>query len=494
MLMLVTVLIAGALLTLAFAPFGVYTFAFISPAILLYSWLRASAKQAFFRGLFFGIGFFTTGTSWIYISIHRFGNASVGFSILITTLFVVVLALYPATQGYLFARLFKNKSNVIRCLCLFPALWVIWEWLRATLFTGFPWLFLGYSQISTLFHGYAPLFGVYGLSLIVAYLCGVLVLLATRESNQTKLIILFSAVVIGFAGYILSKESWTKPTGKPITVSLVQGNIPQTVKWQKQQLQKTLQIYKNLTNQHWQSHIIIWPEAAVPAFIQQVPDFIDNMDQMAKHHHTNLIFGAPIYNPSTRKAYNGMLMIGENKGIYLKRHLVPFGEYLPLKSIFGFFSKYVDIPMTGFSSGPKQQPPMQAGTLSIAPYICYEIAYPEEVLDTVKGKQLMVTISDDSWFGKSIALAQHMQIAQLRALEMGRYLLLSSNTGITAFINPEGQVIKIAPLDKRVVITAKVTGMQGNTPLMEWDYWPVLGMILMLLAIGYLSKKKNKDS
>jgi len=405
------------------------------------------------------------------------------------------MALYPATQGLLMTHVFKNKSNAVKCLFVFPSSWVIWEFLRGWIFTGFPWLFLGYSQSDTMLRGYAPIIGVYGISLIIAVISGSLVILATRERPKVKLICGLLIVALLFGGWELSKQQWTKPVpvDKPIKVSMIQGNIHQQLKWQPEQMKKTLEIYKTLTEKNWDSQIIIWPEAAVPTFPHQIKPFINEMNQLAKQHHTYLIFGAPIFNNQTKQYYNGMQLIGAGDSLYLKRHLVPFGEYIPLKNIFNGPMKYFKIPMSNFSAGAIKQPPFQVGKFKAATFICYEVAFPEEALRAIKNKEFIITISDDSWFGESLALAQHLQIAKMRALETGRYLLLSTNTGITAFINPIGKVTQVAPINKQAVLTSKILAMQGETPLMRWEYVPISIVIMLMLLFGLITTNREKS-
>ena len=485
-------LLSGAALPFAFAPYNAYSLAFLSPAILLFIWLRAKPWQAALQGLFFGFGFFGVGISWVYISIHHFGNAPIPLATFITALFVGILSLYPALHGYLFRRLFQNKPLAIQCLCVFPASWVLFEALRGWLFTGFPWLFLGYSQIITPLHALAPLFGVYGISLAVTLISGAVVLLATpKKSLLLKGISVLIIIVIVSSGWILSERTWTQAAGKPIKVSLVQGNITQTLKWQPEELMNILNIYRKLTEKNWQSKLIIWPEAAIPTYPEDAKNYFQTMNKLAKQQKDYLIIGSPIYDQKTQKFYNGLNLIGAGKGQYLKRHLVPFGEYTPLKSTLGKLIKKLNIPMSDFSSGPKKQPPLRINGYNIAAFICYEIAYSREVLQHVKDTQIIINISDDSWFGRSKALYQQAQMAQMRALETGRPVLLSTNTGITGFINPLGRFTKLAPIDKRLVLNGKVTPMKGETPLMRWQYYPILGLIILLLLIGIVWPRRK---
>ena len=507
-------LFIGALLPLAFSPFNIYSIAFIIPAILLFLWKNTSPRKALVTGWLFGLGFFGIGTSWIFISIHRFGNSSTILAALITFLFVAMLAFYPATLGYVFRKCFSRFSDAKKCLLVFPALWVIWEYARCEFFSGFPWLLLGYAQLTTPLQGLAPIVGIYGLSLATTAISGALVLLATKQSRFIKIICF--VVIFGLigSGWILKDHVWTKPIGLPLKVSLIQGNIPQSVKWDASYVMQNINIYKNLTFDHFSSELIVWPEGAFPVYAQDAKTFIRQLGQLAKKNNSNIIFGVPIENGT--EYYNGVLLIGDNNGQYLKQHLVPFGEYTPLSDIFGKIMTYFKIPMSGFSRGPKNQaalkikienppqPPFsKVGSsftrptpqsslfkaernIRIAPFLCYEIAFPNQVLHSAEKSELLLTLSDDSWFGKSIALPQHLQMAQMRSLETGRFQLLSTNTGITAFISPFGKIIKGAPIDQRIVITDDVQPMTGKTPLMIWHYYPITALITLMLLLLFV--------
>ncbi len=257
----------GLILPFAFAPLSIFTLAFIAPAVVLYEWQKSTPRQAFVKGLIFGLGFFGVGVSWVYISIHTFGNASGLISTFITLAMVSFLALFPAVQGYILIRFFANKNPLALCLAAFPVTWVLFEWLRSLPLNGFPWLFLGYSQITTPLRGFAPLMGVYGVSLVVAVLCGCFVLMCTRQTLRTKLLALGILIILIFAGWQLSHIKWTKRTGKPLSVTLVQANIAQSIKWQPGRFGTILETYQKLTESQWEkSRLIVWPEAALPAF------------------------------------------------------------------------------------------------------------------------------------------------------------------------------------------------------------------------------------
>lgn len=478
-------LLAGAFLPFAFAPLNIFMFAFIMPAILLHLWLKSSAKQAFWLGLFFGIGFFTVGSSWVYISVHSFGNATPLLAAFLTSLLILLMSCYPAIQGYILRRFFKEKNILLICLCAFPTTWVLLEYIRSFLFDGFPFLFLGYSQLTTPLSGLAPIIGVYGLSLITAFISGVFVLVSRRISRAQKLIGISLALLCLLLGWNYQGHNWTKPIGNPIQLSLIQGNISQSIKWNSNELNTILTKYVTLTQQHWDSSLIVWPEGAVPLFPDQIPDFFTLLNQHAKAHHTTLIIGAPLDDTSTQTYYNGLLMLGENIGSYRKRHLVPFGEFIPLQSIYGSIMKKLNVPMSNLSPGPKEQPSLMFNNIPIATFICYETAFPIETLNEIQGKALAINIVDDAWFGHSIAAAQQLQMTQMRALETGRYIAVTANTGITALINPLGQTISMLPINTADVLTVKAFAMSGTTPLIRFNYYPVLiiGCILLVLCI-----------
>lgn len=454
-------LLAGGILPLAFAPFGYYPIAFVAPAILLFLWKNNSPKAAALNGFLFGIGFFGIGVSWVYISIHTYGNTSPLLAGLITALFILYLALFPTIQGLLLNYFFK-KNNALKLLLAFPLTWVLFEYLRGWLITGFPWLLLGYSQIDSTLGNLAPIFGVHGISFAIVLISGVLIFLWQSKNKTTRLSVIITLLGLWLGTSALNKIHWVKPEGKLIQVTLIQGNIPQAMKWQEDQLQNILATYTQLTQQHWDSQIIVWPEAAIPNFQHQVTNFINQISVVAAKNHTNIITGIMV--AEDHKFYNGIITLGKNHRTYRKRHLVPFGEYLPLENILGKLLKFFDIPMSNLSSGDTQQPSFIVNGITIAPFICYEIIYPDLVLDYLPQAQLLLTISDDSWFGKSIAAAQHLEMARMRSLETGRYQLMVTNNGITAIINHRGKIITRLAQFKRDTLTDQIQLMHGTTP------------------------------
>ncbi len=479
-------LIAGAILPLAFSPFGIYAVAFISPALLCYLWIKSTPKQALLCGLLFGIGFFGVGFSWISISIHNFGNVSLWLTWIATLGLACFLSLFIAIPGYLFQRYGGTKPLALQCLCLFPAVWLLSEYLRSTLLTGLPWLLLGYSQTDSFLRGLSPLIGTYGISLVVTLIAGSFVLCLTSKTLKNRLIAIGILLILIIPASLLHDITWSKSTGKSIKVSLIQGNFEQFLKWDSHLLQTILQTYLQLSMQHRDSRIIVWPEAAIPFYPSQLPSYMDQIKTLASDSNTLFLLGAPTTSKNKKRFFNSLLMVGASSAQYDKHFLVPFGEYTPFESwlepLFNSFS----VPMSDFSKGAKQQGILHDQELKIAPFICYEIIYPNYVIKHSMDSQLLVVINDDGWFGRSIALAQHLQMAQMAALQTNRFVLFCSNTGITAIIDPLGKIIKSGPIDQRLVVTGPITPQQGNTPLMVIGFLPTAVITVLLLLLGLI--------
>ncbi len=487
MMGLLIVFLMGVILPFAFAPFSLYIIAFIAPAVLLYQWQKSTPRLALLKGGLFGLGFYGVGVSWVYISIHTYGNASPFVAGLITLAMILVLSLGPATQGYVLIRLFGQKKPLSLCLAAFPVTWVTWEWLRSLPFNGFPWLYLGYSQLDTYLAGWGPVAGVYGVSLAVAIICGCLVIITSRHFLKTKFLALAIFLVILASGWFLKGREWSHPAGPSIPVALVQANISQSLKWKPDEFTRIVETYKNMSKDYWHnSRLIIWPEAAIPAFPQQVPALIEELNQTAAENKSTLLMGILLGDPVNKPYFNGIMLLGADPGEYRKRHLVPFGEYTPLASVFSFLINYWQIPMSDFSAGAKQQNLLTVDGVKIAPFICYEIAYPLEVLKYAQQSELMINISDDSWFGESMASAQQAEMGRFRALEMGRYLILAANTGITGIIDPFGQFTQVLLPHQPGTLHGNVIPFTGKTPLMTWNYYPLLGIIFILLILCFI--------
>lgn len=484
-------LLSGAALSLSFAPFNQFYIAFICPAILLFCLQQSSPKQGFLYGLYFGFGLFITSVSWVYVSIHTYGNAGVILSLLITALLALILALFLAVMSWGLCK-WTRLSTLTAMLCSFPAAWVLFEWLRSWVFTGFPWVLLGYSQINTPLAGYATVFSVFGVSLAVVFTSSTL--LGIYQKKPVRLYLIASLFLLWGIGQGLSYIHWTKPVAAPVKVSMLQGNISQSMKWSQSYQDQILKTYQNLNKQALDSQLIFWPEAAIPAYPEQVAGFLNSLNAQAKTHHAAIMIGIPLYDFSTQSYFNGAIVIGNGSGMYLKRHLVPFGEYVPLLNVLGPVLNSLNIPMSGMTAGPQNQALPIMNAIPVAVFICYESAFPEEFRDTLQNAELIATLSDDSWFGHSLGLYQHQQMDEMRAIETGRYVVRATNNGGTSVINPEGKIIASIPAFKAGVLNAEITPMQGNTPWLIMGIWPLLGLIILMLGLAMIRRKQHSKS
>lgn len=483
----------GALSVLAFSPFHYFYLIYFTLAILFASWSYASPRQAMWRGLFFGLGFFGAGISWVYVSIHTFGNIAWPLAILLTFCLILLLSVFIAAQGYLLARFFPHHP-INKTLLAFPSFWVIAEWLREWLFTGFPWLYIGESQSNGPLAGFTPLIGIFGTSWLTAFMAGLLIIICYPKKRYWKrYAAIISILVILFLGSALKQVNWTSKVGHAINVSLIQGNIPQSVKWDPALADLSLYRYEGLTQASWKNELIIWPENAVPLTPEDAQPFLAEINREAKQHQSTILLGIPIEkNPD--QYYNSLLAVGQNQGLYFKRHLVPFGEYIPLSRYFNHLFELLTIPMTGFVEGEKHQPLMNVNNIKISPLICYEIAYSSLLRDTLPAAQLFVTVSNDAWFGNSIAAWQHLQIAQIQAIATGRPVLFGTNDGVTAIIDEKGRIESMAPRFVTFNLQGTVQARAGSTPWTILGDWPVLIFSLLCLGIIFLRARKRLRS
>ena len=483
-------LIAGAILPLAFSPFDYYLIAILSLAVLFLFWLNATPKQALTYGYLYGFGMFGTGVNWVHISINLFGGVNLAGALALTFLLVAFLALYPAVVGFMHCHYFKTRKAISLTLIL-PALWTLAEWCREWVLTGFPWLNLGNSQIDSPLAGLAPLLGVYGVSFAVCFCAGSLVYL-TGCSLKGRMITLISLFILWLASQLLLQHQWTHRDPESLSVALIQGAIPQGIKWSPEQRQQTFELYLGLTDSHWESDIVVWPETAIPAFYHQAKAFIDSLDAVAEVHDTALLTGIPYRDNDSKKFFNSILLLGKEEGIYHKRHLVPFGEYLPFNKLLRPLLYFLKIPISEFSPGTGDVNPLIIKKASIGLTVCYEDVFGKEVIKTLPRATLLLNVSNDAWFGDSIAPHQHLQIARMRALETGRYLLRATNTGISAVINEKGKIITRSPQFTAAALTADVYTFQGATPYVTAGNWTIAISCLLILLVNFLQLRKKQ--
>jgi apolipoprotein N-acyltransferase len=472
---------SGALMVLSFAPFGLWPAAIIALALFFHSLQGCSPRAALGLGWLFGVGLFGFGISWIRISLNQFGNMPMLAANALMLLLVAALALFYALAAWVIRRLQPPEPvhHWSAPLLVFPAVWVLFEWLRGWLFTGFPWLLAGNGQINPLpfvgapLAGLAPIVGVHGLSLVVA-LCAGLLWSALHRRRAVRYGAIGAVALCLLAGVVLGRIEWTSVDGEPLRATVVQGNVEQSVKWNPNGLLPTLETYLELTRDNLDSDLIVWPETAVPDFLHQVEQvLIGPLGETARTEGAEIVIGVPVMETQERY-YNGLISIGSAEDRYYKRHLVPFGEYLPFKAQLRPLIDWFEVPMSDFSAGSAPQPLLQVGEHRVGVSICYEDVFPEEVREALPEAAYLINVSNDAWFGDSLAPHQHLEFARLRALENGRALVRATNTGISAIIDHRGRVIGSIPSFVRASYSAEIQPRSGMTPFSRWGSLPVL--------------------
>jgi len=483
----------GCLATTTFAPLGWYLLVPILLLPFLYVCLTLSPRDAARHGFWFGVGMFLTGTYWIYISVVVFGQAPVPIALFLMLGLVLLMSLFLGLTALLISRLASGEPWLL--LLVAPAAWVAVEWLRGWFLTGFPWLGLGYSHIDSPLAGWAPVIGVYGMSaLLVMSAAAVLVALLTRKRQQWIAIAI--TVLPWLGGGILGTVEWTQPAGSAFASTLIQGGISQDRKWLAEQFQPTLDLYRKETLRVPDSAIVVWPEVAIPSLADRVEDYITTLESDSQRTGQSIVFGVleRVYERSgDARIYNSVILLdGESRQVYRKRHLVPFGEYFPVPAQVREWMRMMNLPHSDLTSGSDVQPLLVAGNgtpLAIA--ICYEDAFGAEQLYALPEASVLINVSNDAWFGDSIAPHQHLQMARMRALEVGRYVIRATITCISAFIGPHGEIIKSGAQFKPVTLTASVEPRKGMTPYARTGNWPVIGLCLLIVAAFWLRTRSS---
>ena len=460
---------------LAFAPVGMYPLAIATFAVLVHLWSAAPPRRAFWQGFWFGAGLFGAGVSWVYVSLSQFGGMPPALAALATLLFCALLSLFTGAAGWLQARI--PASPAVRACLLVPAAWTLGEWLRSWVLTGFPWLSAGYAAVGWPLQGYAPLGGVLALSFLTLVLAGLTWNLITRR-RRALCVALF--VAIALAGQALRYVQWTEPDGEPVSVALLQGNIAQEMKFRPERYARILDTYARLAEET-SARLIVLPETAVPRFYDAVdPAYLARLEAAARRNDGDLLVGVP-YRTSAGRYFNSVISLGTSpRQAYHKVHLVPFGEFVPPG--LAWTLRLVEIPLSDFSRGGNEQAPILAAGQRVAVNICYEDAFGDEIARRLPEASLLVNVSNVAWFGDSLAPAQHLQIAQLRAAETGRMHLTAANTGITAVIDRDGSVLERLPQFVEGRLDASARGYSGTTPYARLHDWPAVIVSLALLA------------
>ena len=481
-------LVAGAALVLSFAPYELVWLAPLSLATLILLWDSTTSRQAFWIGYCFGLGLFTAGTYWLYISLNILGGLWPPMALLLMFGLIAVMALYVALSGSLAVWL-TPAGGFLRWVIVVPASWVLMEWLRGWLFTGFPWMSVGYSQIETPLGALAPVVGVYGVSAVTVFYGG-LIVSVVQEGAFVRRLTAIVVSALGLAGLLaLEPVEWSVAEQKELQVTLVQGAVPQELKWLPAQLEPTLELYQRLSFEQVPRDLYIWPEAAVPAFPFEIPDFLQNLNDKLHSQGSQLFTGILTYDIERGEYRNTLWALGGEEGMYFKRHLVMFGEYFPLPDFAKRLLRIMNLPSESISAGAANQALLVVKGIPVAATICYEIAFGAEQLQFFPAAQLLVNVSNDGWFGDSIAPHQHLQIGQMRARETGRYLLRATNTGVTAVVDAQGRVISRLPQFEPGVINANVRAYSGATPYISFGNWPVVSGAVLLLLVAFLLRR-----
>jgi apolipoprotein N-acyltransferase len=475
---------AGASFNLGFAPYGWWPLAILAPAALFALIRGLPARRAGWTGAAFGVGLFAFGTYWLYTCLHVFGLVPVWLTLILQTVFVAAMAIYPAALCHL-ANRFWLKPGATRDWLVIPVLWVLLEWLRGWLLSGFPWLSAGYAMIDSPLAGWAPLFGVYGVTwAAIAVAVAINVVLMPAVSGARRAVGTAVAVFL-FATPLLMPHEWTHAAGAPVAIAAVQGAVPQDQKWQAKNRELTMQRYLRLTGEAWGAQLIVWPEASLPVLSTEIQDYLHGLKEQGHAHHADFAIGLVDYRPATKQYFNGILVMADaGDGWYYKRHLVPYGEYFPVPAFVRSWLRLMSLPYDDFTAGNSQQPVLTAAGQKLGMTICFEDAFGREQLRALRQATLLVNVTNNAWYGDSTAPHQHLQIARMRALEAGRFEVRAANDGITAVIDSRGKIVAQLPQFQEGVLRADVRPMTGLTPYARFGNYPVVIGPLLLLALA----------
>lgn len=489
---LLIALISGALITLSFAPFNMWPIAIVSLLALALLLKNQSFKTILWRSFAFGVGFYSAGIHWIYVSIHNFGGASPLFASFLVFIFACFMAVLFIIPFYIFARWFNYHS--LGVIIALPACWLLGEWIRTWLLTGFPWLFLGYAHLDTPLGGWAPVTGVIGISFILSLTAGVIAEWIWRiDSAQSKKITLIIATcvcaIFWIAGASLKNTTWAQPDSAPIKIGMVQPNVDQSTKlsFNQDSTLAALDQLRDLSTDLWTNDWVVWPEAAIPTSLtyHEALPFLEEMNTKAAEHDTALFTGVIYEDRDKRMFYNSIAGLGQGYGFYHKRRLVPFGEYLPFPNQLRGLIAFFDLPTSFIALGPQDQHGLIAKGVRITPAICYEIVYPDLIAQAAKETQVLLSVNNLGWFLDSIQSKQFMQMAQMRALETGRYLVYSTNNGPSAIIDNHGKILSHSDSFKAQTFTGVIHGVKDWTPFMVYGSGPlVIFATLLLLGLS----------
>jgi apolipoprotein N-acyltransferase len=483
-------LVAGALNALAFAPFGWWPLGVLSFVTLFWIWLDSTPKAAAWCGFAYGLSMFGIGVSWMYISIHTFGGMPPIIAGLCIFVLVVILSIFLAMCGWL-QSFFSSWYPMVRLAILMPSIWLIIEWLRGWLFSGLPWLTTGYAYLDTPLSNFAPLGGVYLVSLILLITTGTMVSIL-RHITIANAMLGVAMILVWVMGWQLNETAWTRATGDPVTVAIIQNNVPIMKKWDSKERDRIVLEYLERSQEHRDVNLVVWPEAAVPDYLDTIST---DIWKDIETHPADFVFGV-LHRDETdgvMRYYNSVAAVTDRIMIYRKRHLVPFGEYFPLQGILGPLIRMLNIPMSDFSAWTKPQLPLTAAGNRFAVSICYEDAFPGEWRDQVAASGAFINVSEDIWFGDSLAPHQRLQMARFRSRESERPMIRSSNNGLSSLINWKGGIDAYAPQFTRHVVTGAVQPRSGVTPYTVYGEKPVMTLVGLLLVLSLLFGRSRSN-
>jgi apolipoprotein N-acyltransferase len=499
----------GAASVLCFAPFGAWWLQPLLLAALLHELdvssrpqgrdAAAAGRAAFRLGAAYGAGLFGIGIFWLWNSLYTIGQAPLPLAFLVLATLVAIMAAYHGLALWLTARL-APVAGAWRWFAVWPAAFVLAEWLRGWVLSGFPWFSLGYAQVDSPLARLAPLVGVHGISFAVLLAAAALRALWAWRGERDALLRLAGAVVAASAViWLAGAKPWTTPSGAPLRIALVQANIAQDLKWDPEQVVPTLLRYRELTQPIEHADLVVWPEAALPILWHEIPP--EYLDEVAGPGRPPLVMGILVHEHDSDRWYNSIVAITPPAAaasapaappqFYRKRRLVPFAEFFPVPGWVREWLKLMSLPYSDFDRGPSGQAPLAVAGTQLGASVCFEDAFPDAMMDALPAAALLVNVSNDAWFGDSIGPHQHLQIARLRALEAGRPLLRATSTGITAAVDAQGRLLARLPQFEPGVLRASVQPMQGLTPFARLRDWPLLLLSLGLLAFAWVRSRKG---
>lgn len=473
----------GLLLPFGFAPFHLPGLSILGIALLFATLQAQTLKQSFLTGFVFGLAFLGFGVSWVYVSIHDYGHLNAFVSAIVTLVFIIYLAFYFSLVAMAYQLLSKHRSWLFKCT-LFSALWCLGEYLRSTMMGGFPWLLLGSGQIDTPLKYLLPIIGIYGVGFLACLAATCLTVGMQTPSFKQRYRWLVAFVILLLAPIVLKNQQWTSMRSTPLSVGIIQANLSMRDKWDESLFWTLVNHYKErIDTLMGKTKLIVMPESAIPLPTSYLSDLLDTLNQQATEAGSALLLGIP--QPSDQdenRYYNALITLGRADGYYLKQHLVPFGEFIP-KPFEALFQRF-GIPAANLTAGKRHQPLIHAQNNAIATLICYELAYPALLRQQLPEAALIVSISDDGWFGHSLAMYQQLQLSQLLSMQTGRYQVVANNDGLSSVINNKGEIIASLPAFSAGVLEASVLPATGASP---WVYLGDTPILLMSAFIGLVA-------